>query len=180
VTPEGHESILCVRGPGDYFCPVPLLDSGDQLGSAIALNDVTIFSVERKAFLKLCEKSPELLSIVQVDCLSEVRHLLNRLEGYAFRQVKDRIAIALVNQIRRQNGKDLTKKEIQITQQELAGLIGATRESVSRNLSGMAESGRLSLEREKLISWTGIDSNNWLEKQSHDTRSKLEKTKLML
>jgi CRP/FNR family transcriptional regulator len=143
VTPEGYESILCVRGPGDYFCPVPLLDHGDHLGSAIAINDVTLFSVERKAFFDLCQKSPELLSIVQADCLSEVRHLLNRLEGFAFRQVRDRVAIALVHEIRRQSGENSTDKEICMTQEEIAGLIGASRESVSRNLTRMANDGIL-------------------------------------
>ena len=147
VTPEGYESILCVRGSGDYFCPVPLLDQGNQLGSAVAMTDVTLFSVERAAFQRLCQESPELLAIVQGDCLSEVRHLLNRLEGFAFRQVKERLAIALTSEIRRQNSSASAKKELLLTRQEIAGLVGASRESVSRNLIKLEKEGIVSLGR---------------------------------
>ena len=101
VTQEGHESILCMRGSGDYFCPVPLLDGGEHLGRAIAVTDVTLFWVERDEFMDLCQDSPELLSVVQGDCLFEVRHLLHRLEAFAFRSVRERLAITLLNETRR-------------------------------------------------------------------------------
>ncbi len=132
-TMEGHESILCMRDTGDYFCPVPLLDGGKHLGTAVAITDVTLFSIERETFNTLCMRSPQLLATVQSDCLSEVRHLLNRLEVFAFRNIKERLAIELINQAQQQrrNGR-LT--ELRLTQQDLADLIGASRESVSRIL----------------------------------------------
>ncbi len=65
VTPEGYESILCVRGPGDYFCPVPLMDGGNHLGTAIAMSRLTLFACEPSEFNSLCQDSPELLAAVQ-------------------------------------------------------------------------------------------------------------------
>ena len=147
VTQEGFESVLCVRGPGDYFCPVPLLDGGDQLGTAVAMTDVTLFCVEREAFQKLCRQSPELLSVVQGDCLSEVRHLLNRMETFAFRSVRERLAFALLHELRHQSGGADSADVVHLTQEELAGMVGASRESVSRMLKelekdGLVETGR--------------------------------------
>ncbi len=132
-TSAGHESILCMRDAGDYFCPVPLLDKGKHLGTAVAVTDATLFSIEQEIFCDLCARSPELLATVQGDCLSEVRHLLNRLETFAFRNVKERLSIALINQARQQN-RSGRSNELRLTQQDLADLIGASRESVSRVL----------------------------------------------
>lgn len=149
VTPEGYESILCVRGPGDYFCPVPLLDKGNHLGTAVAISPVTLFAVERGEFCRLCQISPELLAVVQGDCLSEVRQLLNRLEAFAFRSVRERVAIALLDEGRHQLGSNRTG-ELHLTQQELAGLVGASRESVSRSLKQLEHKGVVSLKRGRI------------------------------
>jgi CRP-like cAMP-binding protein len=150
VTPEGYESVLCMRGAGDYFCPVPLLDKGSHLGTAVATTDVTLFSIDQDIFHDLCRRSPELLSVVQGDCLSEVRHLLNRLETFAFRNIKERLAMALLNELRHQdNGR--SPDELLLTQQDLAGLVGASRESVSRILKAFERKGIVRLGRGRII-----------------------------
>ena len=134
---------------------------GTQLGSAVAMRDVTLFSIDRAEFQKLCQTSPELLAIVQGDCLSEVRHLLNRLEGFAFRQVRERVAIALTNEIRRQNHNGITNTELRLTLQEIAGLVGASRESVSRNLIRMKHEGIVCLGRGQVTiqDWERLQAN---------------------
>ena len=147
VTREGHESILCVRGAGDYFCPVPILDEGQHLGTAVAMTETTLFRIEKNDFKELCQRSPELLNIVQGDCLAEVRHLLNRLEAFAFRNVRERIAIALLREEHRQTGSVSQPNQIHMTQQELAGLVGASREGVSRSLKKLETEGILKLNR---------------------------------
>jgi CRP-like cAMP-binding protein len=137
ITEEGYESILCVRGAGDYFCPVPLLDQGDQLGTAIAMTDVTLLKVNQEDFNHLCAESPEFLSIVQGDCLSEVRSLLHRLENFAFRGIRERVAYCLLTETRARRDPGKVLNDLKLTQQELAALVGASRESVSRHLSRM-------------------------------------------
>ena len=150
VTKEGYESILCVRGAGDYFCPVPLLDGGSHLGAAVAMTDVTLFWIEKNEFKTLCQESPELLNLVQGDCLAEVRHLLNRLEAFAFKNVRERIAIALLNETRKQAENPSGHYDIRMTQQDLAGLVGASRESVSRGLKKLEGEGVLMLSRGRI------------------------------
>lgn len=150
VTQEGHESILCMRGSGDYFCPVPILDGGEHFGRAVAVTGVTLFWVERDEFMEICQESPELLAVVQGDCLFEVRHLLHRLEAFAFRNVRERLAITLLNETRRRGTKDTPASQLEITQQELAGLVGATRESVSRTLKQMEHQGIVTLGRGRI------------------------------
>jgi CRP/FNR family transcriptional regulator len=151
VTPEGHESILCMRGPGEYFCPVPVLDGGTQLGAAVAISDGVLLWAERDAFCALCESSPELLATAQGDCLAEVRHLLNRLEAFAFRSVNERLAVAVLDESRHQHTDGLPADELRLTQQELAELVGASRETVSRILSRLEREGVVALRRGRVI-----------------------------
>lgn len=151
VTPEGHESVLCVRGPGDYFCPVPVLDNGSQLGTAVALTEVTLLWAERAEFMALCEGNPELLSNVQGSCLAKVRSLLNRLEAFAFRSVRERLAVALMNEARHQQTSGDPPGELHLTQQELAGLVGASRETVSRLLTQLEREGVVALKRGRVL-----------------------------
>lgn len=150
VTPEGHESILCVRGPGDYFCPVPLLDGGPQLGTAIAMSNVALLAIEREKFCDLCERSAELKAMVQGDCLAKVRHLLNRLEAFAFRNVQERVAITLLDEVQQQQSYTRQPGEVRLTQQELAALVGASRERVSRVLKEMEQAGVIAQRRGRM------------------------------
>jgi len=173
VTPEGYENILCIRGPGEYFCPVPLLDKGLQLGTAFAITDVTLFLAHQADFCQLCQVSPALLSVVQGDCLAEVRHLLNRLEAFAFRSLRQRLALVLMDAVRRQQKiEDAVNAPtvpiiVHLTQQELAGLVGGTRESVSRNLQELERQGAIILARGRV---TIRDWDQLLQAAAADTR----------
>ena len=102
---------------------------------------------ERKAFESLCLESPALLAYVQSDCLLEVRRLLGRVEAFAFRSIRERLAFTLLDESQRQ----LAHNELRLTQQELAGLVGASRESISRALSKLADEGILQVFRGRLI-----------------------------
>lgn len=146
-TYQGQENVLCIREAGGYFCPVPLLDRGVQLGTAVAITDVTLFSIEREVFTDLCYHSPQLLSIVQADCLAQVRHLLNRLETFAFHTVKERLAITLLEKTQEYS----PAAPLRLTQQDLAGLVGASRETVSRLLKDLEDEEVISLGRGKII-----------------------------
>jgi CRP-like cAMP-binding protein len=150
VTPDGYESILCVRQSGEYFCPVPVMDGKAQLGTAIAMTDVTVLWLGCESFLDVCRECPQLLSTVQGDCLAEVRYLLNRLETFAFRNIRERLAITLLDEIRHQRTEENAPIELSILQQELAGLVGASRESVSRSLKKLEHDGIVELHRGKV------------------------------
>lgn len=150
VTPEGHESILCIRHPGDIFCPVPLLDEGSHLGSAVAMTDIALFSAQKTEFLALCESNPALMVIVQADCIGDIRRLTLRLETLTFRSIRDRLAHTLYLHSQRLQKDAVDPYTLHMTQQELAGLVGATRESVSRNLSRLEKKGILLIKRGRI------------------------------
>lgn len=173
VTPDGDESILCIRRAGEYFCPVPLLDGKGQLGSAFAVTPTEILCIERRSFLDLCKKYPELLAIVQSDCLMEVRYLLHRLETSLHRNLQERVIIALLDVFRTQNASaNADQGLIFLTHQELAGLSGISRENVSRVLKGLERMGVLQLQRGKIRILDLPRLSRMLDPQSHMEREK--------
>jgi CRP-like cAMP-binding protein len=147
VAREGFESVLCVRRAGEYFCPVSVIDRGPQLGTAEAAGEVVLLEADREQFNALCDNHPELLAMVQGTCIGEIRSLMLRVEAFAFSNVRERLAMTILEESARQQGNAKPSDEIRITQQELAGLVGASRESISRNMTrfvdnGMVQTGR--------------------------------------
>jgi CRP-like cAMP-binding protein len=141
VAQEGFESVLCVRRPGEYFCPVSAVDRGPQLGTAAAVGEVVLLEADRQQFNNLCDENPELLAMVQGTCIGEIRTLMRRVESFAFHNVRERLAMTILEESYRQRLNGHPAEEIRITQQELAGLVGASRESISRTMTRLEEDG---------------------------------------
>ena len=150
VARQGFESVLCVRRPGEYFCPVSVVDRGPQLGTAVAMGEVVLLEADRGQFNALCEDNPELLAMVQGTCIGEIRSLMRRVEAFAFSNVRERLAMTILDESARQQGNGKSSDEIRITQQELAGLVGASRESISRTMSRFADSGMVQTGRGRI------------------------------
>jgi len=164
TTPDGHEIILCMPGPGDSFCPVTILDGGPQLGMAQAVTDTEVLRVDSRQFLSLCLEHPQLQASVQQACLGEVRRLVQRMELLSFRTLRQRLSTVLRHTIRRQRSVPCQPAEIRITQQELAQLAGGSRESTSRLLAMWQREGIVSLGRGRII----ILDPDRLESLSHE------------
>ena len=115
------------------------------------MTDVALLWANREEFHTLCQECPEFLALVQHDCLLEVRRMLNRMESFAFRHIEERLAFTILDESRRQAANNEPLTELRITQQELAGLVGASRESVSRILSRFEQNGMVKTGRGRLI-----------------------------
>ena len=150
VTKTGDEVVLCVRKEGEYFCPVPVVDKGPQLGTAVAITDVRLLVTDIATFNELCRKYPELQLAVQESCLMETRLLLKRVEMVTFRSVKERVAAVLLDEMRSLEATGALPTEIYLTHFEVAGLVGASRESVSRVLKQLEKEKVLRLRRGRI------------------------------
>jgi CRP/FNR family cyclic AMP-dependent transcriptional regulator len=147
VTSDGNELILCMPGPGEPFCPVTLLDGGPQLGTAFAVSDVTLLHCNRKSFDLICEDHPEVLSAIRAACLGEVRRLAQRLELRSFSNLKKRLAALMLDATRIQAQQGGQLELLNITQQNMADIIGASRERVSMEIAEWRDAGIISTRR---------------------------------
>jgi CRP-like cAMP-binding protein len=150
VTSDGHETILCMLGPGGCLCPLPLLDSGSQLGMAQAVVDSRLLSIGADDFREFCRNTPQLTNMMVATCLQEMRGMVERLESLAHDSLRKRLARLLLDEGRPGHIDDAVPDEIHLTQYEMAQLVGSSRESVSHLLLAWEREDWLSLKRRRV------------------------------
>jgi CRP/FNR family transcriptional regulator/CRP/FNR family cyclic AMP-dependent transcriptional regulator len=150
---DGSEMTLARVGPGDFFGDMSLLDGSPRSASAVAAAESTLLVLERDDFIGLIRQRPEAaLSILAVitqrlrgsdEMISDLRFL--DAGGRLARRLLD---LAADHGVRRQDGILLNMR---LTQEELATMIGVTRESVNRNLSEFRRRGLVRNEGRKIV-----------------------------
>jgi CRP/FNR family transcriptional regulator, cyclic AMP receptor protein len=150
VAHDGGETVLCVRLPGQFFCPVTLFDNGPQLGTAVAMGEVRLLSAGGQEFEQILQDCPELSAEIQRECLVEVRTLMHRLERAGTRNLPRRVAATLLTQAQQLSRLGETPDIIRLTHQDIAGLTGASREAISRSLGKLARDGLIQTGRAEI------------------------------
>lgn len=150
-TSAGEHLTIEVFGAGDLFGEIAVLDGRPRTADAIAQEDAELFVLPRADFLKTLESDVRLaIRIIELLC-ARLRSTNERTEEMMFLPLSVRLARRLDTLV-----QDFGA-EVQITQDELAGLVGVTRESVNRQLQEWRASGivtlgrgRISVDRERL------------------------------
>jgi CRP/FNR family transcriptional regulator, cyclic AMP receptor protein len=147
-TPDGRELGLAVLGPGDVFGELALT-TGERYVTAHALTDVEAAVVRADETKALAREDPELLD----DLLSLVDERLRGAVAMASELLTASLGVRLARHLvdLATPGPDSGDLEVLITQEELATLVGATREAVNRELRRLARRGWLRLGRKRIV-----------------------------
>lgn len=152
-SPQGTDLTLAVLGPGDFFGDLSLLDGHPRSASAAALADVSVLVLERADFIDLLRSRPDAAMAVLGVVARRLRETDETASGLAFLDVSGRLAkklleLAGTHGVERPDGVFL---DISLTQEELANMIGVTRESVNRNLSLFRRLGLVKSEGRRFV-----------------------------
>ena len=131
-----------------------LLDGKARSATAEALEQTEVWVVTRRSFLDLVRNSPEISIEVIVFLCSKLRTNLARMEEFIFLDTYDRVGRQLLRIATRDDSGTYTVK---ITQEELARVVGNSREQVNRVLADLASLGHVSVCRGQ-ISLTRFDA----------------------
>jgi CRP/FNR family transcriptional regulator, cyclic AMP receptor protein len=145
---DGKEMLLSIMGPGEVFGELSVLDGQPRSASVITLEAGELASVERPALFELMATSPS-LAIGLIEVLAQrVRTLTKRYETISSQDVPQRLAQVLVSLAQKHGQKDGLRVRIQVrlSQQDLGSMVGATRESVNKQLRKWTEAGVLRRE----------------------------------
>jgi CRP/FNR family transcriptional regulator len=151
-TAAGEELTVGVVGPGDVFGELAVLDGRPRSASAETLEDTVTFTISRDEFQKYLGQAPK-LAVALVELLSSrLRHVTEYAESLAFLDVHARLARALL-EIAERHGirKDGVEIDFDLTQADLATMIGATRERVNRALATFRTQGLIELRGRKIV-----------------------------
>ena len=162
IDESGKEFTLTLLEPGEIFGELGLFDDAPRETTAVALEDSIICLMKRQDFEKYAASKPELSFKLNKLMGLRFRQIENRIEELLFRDVPSRLArllLRLVDQHLRQT-KQGTRINIKLSQQELANLIGATREMTSMVLNSFKKQGLINVESKHIY----IINRNQLEK----------------
>jgi CRP/FNR family cyclic AMP-dependent transcriptional regulator len=152
-SPQGADLTLTVLGAGHFFGDLSLLDGSPRSASASALTDSVLLSLERSDFTRLITSRPEAATAVLTVIARRLRETDQMASDLAFLDVGSRLArklleLATSHGVQRPDGVLL---DVSLTQEELANMIGVTRESVNRNLSLLRRLGLVATAGRRLV-----------------------------
>jgi CRP/FNR family transcriptional regulator, cyclic AMP receptor protein len=148
VSSEGEEAILNILEPGEIFGEIALLDGGPRTASARAMKPVDLLQIHRDHFNPFLHEHPELgVSMLPVLC-GRIRMNVEFIEDAVFLHLPARLAKRLLS-LAEVHGKPEARGiriGFRLSQQDLAHMIGATRERVNKELSLWREKGLIAIE----------------------------------
>ncbi len=137
VAADGRETILSILKECDFFGEMSIFDTAARAASVRTLTDVEVGAIERDDFLALIDRSPRIGRLIVI-ALSERLRAANKLISTTSSQdIRSRLAALLINLMTKfgEAAPNGTRITLRLTNQEMANMIGTTRETVNRTLN---------------------------------------------
>lgn len=153
TAPDGREHLLAILGPGEILGEVALYDPGLRTATATALATTVLVELQHKDLLQILDQRPEVSQHLLRTLAQRLRRTNNAMSDLIFSDVPGRVAKALLDLGRRfgeqtDSGLRVTHD---LTQEELAQLVGATRETVNKALAEFSSRGWLQLQGRTVV-----------------------------
>lgn len=145
ITDVNREILVTVVAGGDIFGEQAITGDGVFTTSARVLESGIAYSIPSDVFQRHCERRPDMWRLVTQHLLQRNEELERKIEHLCHSDVRERLVYYLQELARISPSHDSTGSIIHISQNELASLVGATRETTSTTLNALARRGLISL-----------------------------------
>ncbi|MEA2509977.1 MAG: family transcriptional regulator, cyclic receptor protein [Actinomycetota bacterium] len=145
---EGEEMVLVTLRPGDTFGELSLVDGGPRSASAEAVEPTRVLIITRSVLLELLEKHPSLTDSLLRSLGSLARRLTEQAADLVFLDIHGRMAkllLTLADDRGKQTGDGIVL-DLNLTQADLAAMVGGSRQSVNQTLRSFESRGYLAIE----------------------------------
>ncbi|MGB2968430.1 MAG: Crp/Fnr family transcriptional regulator, partial [Candidatus Nanopelagicales bacterium] len=150
---DGRESLLAVLGPGELLGELSLFDPGPRTATATALTDVSLMALAHVALRPWLTGRPEVAEALLAALARRLRRTNEQMADLVFSDVPGRVAKTLL-ELGEKFGRQLPDGlhvTHDMTQEELAQLVGASRETVNKALADFAARGWIRLESRSVV-----------------------------
>lgn len=146
---EGKEITFAILGPGELVGEVAVLEHTEHTATVTAMEPTEVGGLSRQDFLALVSHSPALALKLMALLCNRLRLANEMAEDISFLTLPARLAKKLValTEAFGQETPNGTRIGIQLCQQELANMVGTSRESINKQLSIWHAQGILNQER---------------------------------
>jgi len=150
---DGRENLLSILGPGEMFGELSLFDVGPRTATATAVTDTRLLALGHDKVIPWVTAHPEVSLQLLARLAQRLRRTNEVVSDLVFSDVPGRVAKALIDLgerfgITRDDGFHVNHD---LTQEELAQLVGASRETVNKALADFAGRGWLRLEARAVV-----------------------------
>jgi CRP-like cAMP-binding protein len=152
-SPDGRENLLALLGPGQMFGELSLFDPGPRSATCTAVTDTLLLSLRHKDLLPWLTGRPELARALLLQLASRLRQSNDTLADLVFSDVPGRVAKRLLDLSSRFGvpADEGVRVAHDLTQEEIAQYVGASRETVNKALADFVSRGWLRLEQRSLV-----------------------------
>lgn len=153
TTASGKETILAIHQMGDFFGEMALLDGKTSPATVSAMEDCRIAAVHHSDFQRqLMSNEKVVRQIIQVLC-SRLRQVWGQVQQLSYSTADDRIKAGILQLSKKHGVQDARGIiiDLKITHQELAEMVGTSRETVTRTLARLQQMGILDLENRRIV-----------------------------
>ena len=150
---DGRENLLSILGPGEMFGELSLFDPGPRTSTATAVTDAKLLSLSHEKVIPWLKQNPEVSLQLLARLAQRLRRTNEAVGDLVFSDVPGRVAKALIDlgdRFGKSNAEGLLVNH-DLTQEELAQLVGASRETVNKALADFAGRGWLKLDGRSVL-----------------------------
>lgn len=145
---EGREIILKLLGTGHFFGEMSMIDQQPRSASVTTLEPSTFLILSHQAFEHCLERAPRMANMVLRVLAQRVREADRKIGTLALMDVYGRVASTLLELAVNTNGKLVVSEKL--SQQDLANMVGASREMVNRILKDLSDRGFIAVESKSI------------------------------
>lgn len=146
---DGKEVDLNTLGPGEYFGELAAIDESPRCASVITLQNSKFAVISKRDFETCLIKNPEIAVRVIDELTKRFRALTENVKSLALMDVYGRVARTLLNLASKGDDGLMVIKQ-KLTQRDLANMVGASREMVSRILKDLTRGGYISIKNKNI------------------------------
>lgn len=147
---NGQEFILSHLGPGNFFGEMAILESAPRSASVITMEPSDFFLLGRKALTELLKHHSDIAMKILKNLSQRLRKVSEQVRSLVMFDMYGRVGRCLLDLAEFQDGEE-THGQLLISNrpsfQELANMVGCSRETLSRTLKALKENGSLTVTR---------------------------------
>lgn len=142
---EGREVILNIQGPGEYFGELAMLDAGRRSASVMTLVQSQFSIISREEFQACLSSTPVIAFRLMRAMAKRIRALSETVRNLALHDVYERVSILLRTMATDQRCGEWAIDQ-KLTYQDIANLVGASREMVGRIMRELIAGGYIAMD----------------------------------
>jgi len=146
---EGKEVILAILGPGEFFGEMGLIDDEPRSASVVSIEPCELLSIAKRDFKRVISENSEMAMSVMRGLVRRLREADRKIGSLALLDVYGRVARLLLDMAENVNGEKIVTKRL--PKQDIAKMIGASREMVSRVMKDLQTGGYIEMRGSNIV-----------------------------